>query len=225
MKKLWTDFSARIDAMTLRERSILFAAAACVLIVFVYSLWIDADFAKSGRLTREIAQRQAEMKSLQDEIGKMGRMREADPDRVNRERLAALRTELAAIESRIGGEEHKFTAPEQMRNVLEELVARNHRIRLVSLKTLPVSSIADEKPAAQPGEEKSASQARLIYRHGVELTVVGTYLDLLSYLSALEKLPTQLYWNGLEMQVTDYPAVTMKLTVFTLSLDRAWLNV
>ncbi len=225
MKKLWTDLAARIDAMSLRERGVICAAAAAALIVFGYSLWIDTDFTRSSRLTSEIAQRQAEMNSLQEQIGKMGRIREADPDRANRERLAALRAQLAGIEARIAGEEHKFTAPDKMRGVLEELIAKTRKVRLVSLKTLPVSSISDER-AAQAGQDKAASgQARLIYRHGVELTVAGGYLDLLAYLSDLEKLPTQLYWNGLELQASDYPSVTMKLTVFTLSLDRAWLNV
>ncbi len=212
--------------MSLRERGILFAAAAAVLIVFVYSLWIETDFAKSNRLAREIGQRQAEMDSLQAEIGKMGRIRQADPDRANRERLAALQLQLREVESRIAAEEHKFTAPDKMRPVLEELIAKNKRVHLVALKTLPVTSITDERAAPQPGHEKgAASQARLIFRHGVELTVAGGYLDLLSYLSDLEKLPTQLYWSGLELQVGEYPSVTMKLTVFTLSLDRAWLNV
>ena len=42
MKKLWHRLAERIDAMTLRERLIMFCAAASVLIVAAYSLWIDS---------------------------------------------------------------------------------------------------------------------------------------------------------------------------------------
>jgi MSHA biogenesis protein MshJ len=59
----------------------------------------------------------------------------------------------------------------------------------------------------------------------LELTVSGTYLDLLDYLGELEKLPTQLYWSALELDATRYPKHTMKVTVYTLSLDPAWLSV
>jgi MSHA biogenesis protein MshJ len=66
---------------------------------------------------------------------------------------------------------------------------------------------------------------RLVYRHGIEITVTGAYLDLLGYLADLERLPTQLYWSSLEIDASRYPRHTMRLVVYTLSLDRAWLNV
>ena len=53
----------------------------------------------------------------------------------------------------------------------------------------------------------------------------GSYLDLLAYMRDLEKLPTQLYWGSLELDASAYPSVWMKLTVYTLSLDPAWLSV
>ena len=53
----------------------------------------------------------------------------------------------------------------------------------------------------------------------------GTYLELLAYLRDLEKLPNQMYWGRLELGVGAYPQVTPKLSVYTLSLDLAWLVV
>jgi hypothetical protein len=47
----------------------------------------------------------------------------------------------------------------------------------------------------------------------------------LRYLNELEHLPTQLYWSALEMDASHYPTHTMKLVVYTLSLDPAWLSV
>jgi MSHA biogenesis protein MshJ len=233
VKKAWLAYAARLDAMSLRERVIIFAALASLFVVFVYSLWIDSEFTKSGRLTQELGQRQAEMKAVRDQFGKLAGARQADPDRANRERLEVFRRQLAEAESTIAAEERKFTAPDKMRAVLEELLVRNKRVKLVALKTLPVTSIAEERAngagnaggrppanAVQP----AAPAGRLIYRHGVELTVSGAYLDILAYLQELERLPTQLYWGelGLEGQ---YPTMTVKLVVYTMSLDRAWLSV
>jgi MSHA biogenesis protein MshJ len=224
----WRRYAERIDAMTLRERVIIFAAVSALLVAAFYSLSIDSEFIKSKRLTGDIAQRQAEMKSIQEQIAKMAQARNADPDRANRERLAQVKAQLAELNAKIAAEERKFTAPDKMRAVLEELLAKNQRVRLVALKTLQPTSIAEARapvgsPAAAAGKPPAGAE-RLIFRHGVELVVSGAYLDVLGYLSDLERLPTQLYWSTLGME-SKYPVITVKLTVYTLSLDRAWLSV
>jgi MSHA biogenesis protein MshJ len=229
VKAYLSALAARIDAMTLRERAIMFGAAAALLVVFTYSLWIDSDFAKSAALTREIAQREAEMKALQDQLAKLGAARGADPDQANRQRLNLVLGQLAQVDAAIAAEERKFTPPEKMRGIVEGLLARNSRVSLVSLKTIPMVSIAEVRgngdgQAVAKSAKPSSSPERLIFRHGVELVVSGGYLDILAYLAQLEKLPTQLYWGAMHLQGT-YPAVTVKLTVYTLSLDRAWLAV
>jgi len=99
--------------------------------------------------------------------------------------------------------------------VLEEMLERNKRLRLVDLKTLPITDLAATQGPA----------GRRIFRHGVELTLDGGYLDLHAYLQALERLSTQLYWGKLEMSVAAYPVATLKLTVYTLSFNQAWLVV
>ena len=73
--------------------------------------------------------------------------------------------------------------------------------------------------------EKGRAPDKLIFRHGVELTVSGTYPDLYAYLAGLEKLPTQLYWGRADLSVSTHPVTTLKLTVYTLSLDPAWMLV
>ena len=64
-----------------------------------------------------------------------------------------------------------------------------------------------------------------MFKHGVELTLAGTYLDLLDYLREIEALPDRLYWDRLELAVTDHPMVMLKLTLFSVSVDKTWLQV
>jgi MSHA biogenesis protein MshJ len=232
MKRLWQRYAGFYDALSLRERTMIFAAAAVVVVAFGYLVLLDGENARQRRLSAAIAQKRGEMKALEAQVGQLVEAKAADPDRAVRERLAIVRSQLADTETAIGAEERKFTAPGQMRSVVEGLLGRRSAVRLVELKTLPVTSIADAraaasgtKPAATPGAGKPAAADRLIYRHGIEVTVSGAYLDLLGYARELETLPTQLYWGGLEIDAAAYPRVVMKLTVYTLSLDRAWLNV
>lgn len=236
MKQYWLRYSERIDQLSLRERVLVFTCAMVVLVGLAYSALIEPEMRRERRLSSTLVQRQAETRTLQAELAKVVATRAADPDRAPRERLAFVRERLAEIEAAIAAEERKFTTPAQMRRVIEELVARSPAVQLVAMKSLPSTSVAEAqpqasapaagmpaKPAAAP--PKPAATDRLVYRHGVEITVAGSYLDLLAYVSQLERLPTQLYWSSLELDATRYPRNTLKLVVYTLSLDKRWLSV
>jgi MSHA biogenesis protein MshJ len=231
VKAYWKRFAERVDLLNLRERIMVFAAAMVVLVAFVHTLYIDPEVKRERRLSAELGKKQADAKAIQDQLRKVVTSRGQDPDRIPREQLAAARKQLAAIEAQIAAEERKFTAPAQMRRVIEELLARNLAVRLLAMRNLPTASIAETraqapaKPAAGKPAAKAPEAERLIYRHGIEITVTGSYLDLLAYLSELERLPTQLYWSSLSIDASRYPKHTMKLVVYTLSLDRAWLSV
>jgi MSHA biogenesis protein MshJ len=215
MKAWLKRYADRIDGASLRERVLMFAAAALVLVFLADVLALRPLRDAQRRASAEIAQRQTELRTVQSELQRLARTREADPDARNRERLTALRAEATTLAAQLAEEQRRFTSPQRMREVLEEMLERNKRLQLVDLKTLPITDLA--APQGQAGQR--------IFRHGVELTLTGRYLDLHAYLRALEELSTQLYWAKAEMSVTGYPAVTLKLTVYTVSFDKAWLIV
>jgi MSHA biogenesis protein MshJ len=59
----------------------------------------------------------------------------------------------------------------------------------------------------------------------MELTLQGSYLDLLDYLTRLEQMPVQMFWANASMDASDYPRVRLTLVLYTLSLDKDWLVV
>lgn len=229
MKKLWLRAAERIDAASLRERAIIFAAAVLLVVAFAETVFLQPEFANQRRIASELAQRQAELKGVQELIGKLVQAREADPDREVRGRIAQLRTRIEQAEGRIAVEQARFTAPDQMKRVVEELLSRNRRIKLVDMKTLQAVPIVDAReqdgrPATPPAKPGAAPE-RQVFRHAMEVTVAGSYLDVLAYVSQLERLPTQLYWASIDLSVAEYPTLTARLKVYTLSLDKTWMSV
>jgi MSHA biogenesis protein MshJ len=213
--------------MTLRERVLIFGALTAVLVALLQTVLLDAEMKKERRLSAAIAQRQAETKALEAQVAKLAASPVQDAERARRERLAEVKRLLGQTENLIVLEERKFTAPEKMKRVIEEMLARNRGVQLVEMRTLSSTSIAEARtPAGQRPAAKPASPGeRLIYRHGMELTVSGGYLELLRYMEQLEALPTQLYWSELALNAASPPHHTMKIVVYTLSLDPAWMNV
>jgi MSHA biogenesis protein MshJ len=125
--------------------------------------------------------------------------------------------------------------PERIAPLLESILRANGRLKLVSLKTLPVTTLNDAaaQPAAPTATAVPAGAATppvvkspdLLYRHGVELTVRGSYLDMVDYMHALETLPTQLFWGKAQLDAEAYPNVRLTLTLYTLSLDSKWMKL
>lgn len=210
-------YADRIDNATLRERALMFVGFAFVLVFLVNAALIDPLRARQKALAAESEKLQQEMTTLQAGLQSMLKGGSQDIDSANRARQAKARDELARANARIAQEQRRFTPPDRMREVLAEMLERNKRLALVDLKTLPVAPLATAPaaPGVNPG----------LFRHGIELTVSGSYADLYEYLRTLERMPTQLYWGNVDLAVAEYPSVTLKLTLYTVSFDRAWLIV
>ena len=217
MKALLKGYAERIDAATLRERVLIFLSLTLVLIFAANIVFLEPLRAKQKRFAAETAQRQKELDAVQSEVQRMARSVQVDLDAPNRARQTALREQLRELDARIAQEQKRFTPPERMRAVLQEMLQRNKRVALVDLRSLPVVPVGADGAAG--------TGSGTLYRHGIELTLSGTYVELYEYLRALENLPTQLYWRRAELAVGEHPVATLKLTAYTLSFDRAWLIV
>ena len=154
---------------------------------------------------------------------------QVDPDAPAREKLQAIRQESAALGDSLLAMEHGLVPPERMAPLVDTILRANARLKLVSMRTLPVESMsslgaqaAAVAPAATSGQAPSPA---LLYRHGVEVTVRGNYLDMVDYMSALEAMPTRLFWGRAQLDVEAYPAARLTLTLYTLSLDRKWMKL
>ncbi len=219
MNALIRQYAERIDAANLRQRLLIFLAAAALLLFLGNALLLQPQRVKQKRLALETAQSQKNLAALQAQVSRLIGAEAGGPDAALRKRQAALRAELSQLNSRIAGEEGRFTAPERVRALLEEMLGRNKGLALVDLRTLPVVAVT---PHGAPGAPAAPAG---MFRHGIELTVRGSYGELYDYLRMLEGLPSQLYWSRAELTVTEHPLITLKLTVHTISFDRAWLVV
>jgi MSHA biogenesis protein MshJ len=221
MKQWWTRYAEKIDAATLRERALIFFAAAFVLVALLNTTLISPNLAEQRRISAEIAQMQSESNLFQEQTQAVIRQRGQDPDVDNRKKLVDLKRQFADNEKLMQQKQDRLVPPARIADLLEDILVRNRKLELIDLKKLPVVGMNGDATAAQGAKVSS----REIYRHGVEITVRGSYLDLLAYVTELEKLPSRMYWARLDFTVGTYPAVTMKILVYTLSLDKNWLVV
>ena len=259
MKQQWEKFALKIDALSLRERAMIFAAVACALVFIVYTALLDPLYAKQKNLLSRISQQQNQIIDIDAEITQKVQAAAIDPDAEIRQRLMRSRGAVVESGAKLRSAQQGLVAPEQMITVVEDLLRANGKLRLLSLKTLPVIGLSESieklnaeraaatatapaaggaaaKPAAPvmagptpaptPAAAASAIKAdELLYRHGVEVQVQGSYLDMINYMAALEHLPTQLFWGKVKLDADHYPDARLSLTLYTLSLDQKWMKL
>lgn len=231
----WSKWAANFAARNSRERVVVAAALVFGGSLLLFSFGLEPLLLKARNASRAEAAARTELTLQQAQLAAI-RAQAADPDAVNRRRLAQARQELGAVGRRLVEFEAGMVPPAKMQMFLERLLVRNQSIELLGLKTLPVTLVGVPPPAqaAQatasagpkpvPGAAETA-KAEGIYQHGIEIRLAGNYNDLLTYLAEVERMPQRLMWNSLSFTVEKYPRNIMVVRVFTLSLDRNWLTV
>lgn len=237
VKERWKQLAAKFDARAPRERLLIAACLAAVLI-YVYSfLFIQPLLGAKGRLVRDVAQNRLVLQTF--ESAAKSASAQIDPAAARRAYRDSLRVQVAKLDKEMQGLQKNLVPPQEVPKLLEGVLAHHRQLQLVSLHKLPVQRLdlgsaaaAPAKPAdgsagTVPKDAKAATAGadRGVYQHSFEIVVQGSYLELHDYLAQLEKLPWQMFWGKISVDASAYPRITATLTVHTLSLDKAWLVV
>lgn len=284
LKNTWNKLSAKLDAMTLRERALVFVAATGLILFLLYTLAVEPLLARQAALLVQIQQQQNQVSGIDTEIAARAQGFVLDPDAEARAQLQQARAEIDSIGARLVAVQKGLVAPDKIAPLLEHLL-QGGKLKLLALRTLPVAGMneaagpaapaesqapdpaaalepalqqsalqktpppatpagaltaapttastsapaAAPPPVAQPGPGSVAGAEvkapELLYRHGVEIVVQGSYLEMINYMQALEALPVQLFWGGARLDAQQYPEARLTLTLYTLSLDEKWMKL
>jgi len=176
-------FIERLDALTLRERVIIFGAG--VALVYIAWQWLLMDpLAVRARVAE---QHLADARRQMTVIDQVGAASTQDPRVAAALRNRALTERLAALDKELNSVAQGYVAPEHMTEMLRELLAEQHGLKLVSLANLPVESLS--QPAGSKPDAPIAADDRGPFLHPVEMVVEGDYGSVVAYLRALEALP------------------------------------
>ncbi len=236
MKQILLRLTGKIDGLALRQRLLVFLAAALAMVALADVAFIGPLLAGQKKHSREIAQNGNLLKGVYAQLEALGKASSSDPDAENKKRLAELRRKLAQADASLLELQQKLVTPDKMASLLQDILRKNGHLQLIAMQSLPASALleaADNAPGGAAGKSGNAASGpgkderreRLLYKQGVQITLRGSYADLLQYLTMLENLPWQMYWGKASFKVERHPLATLTFTVYTLSTERAWLSV
>ena len=204
--------AARVDALSLRERVILFVALAALLVGVADQTVISASLQQQKAWNSQLVREAAELAALRTELVQLNSAAIGGPptDSVSTAPLQlrdiALASEqrdalLARLRTIDGGSE-TGVSPTELPALLAQVLTRHGRVTLVHLTTRPASA----------GPATPATPAAAGSWQAASLSLAGSYADLQSFIAELERELPGLRWGALQL-TTDggSPLLTVQL--------------
>jgi MSHA biogenesis protein MshJ len=229
MKTHWARLHARYMALARRERGLLLAASLVLVLGLGVLLFIEPAIKERALLQKQLARQQADLAALQPQVLAL-QARQRNPDAATWAQLNALRQQLQLADGEFAQLQRALVSPHEMGGLMENLLRSHRGLQLIGLHSVPVTSVSELMNTPAPAAAASAPAAGTasrdwLYRHGVQITVQGSYADMAAYLGALERLPRRVYWGELKIDAARWPATVMTVTVYTISLEKTWWRV
>jgi len=207
---------ARYETLSLRERAIVSIAILGLLVVTWDSVLMEPLSLKRGALEAELASASAYGVTPQSADA-------SDPRQVSIQRAGELQSQLQNLDAQLANTASGFVSSTRMIEVLHDMLDRQGRLTLHSIRNLPVTSLI--APANPVDPSAPAAPLRPPYVHSIEIVIDGQYADILDYLTALEALPWKFRWTSLDLSTEGYPRNRVRIELSTLSLESTWLGV
>ena len=206
----WLPHAARIDAISLRERILLFVTAVACVAALGYWGWLSPAQDAHGQLVRRLEQQGVELQKARTDLAAVGRP--VATDVTVQGELTEVRNQLASMRKSLA-ETTSTPAPQvtPLTRLLVHLLRRHDALTLIRAATMsPTASITS---APTPGVSDAALPDGLM-RQGVELTVAGPYAELTRYVQTLEQALPQVRWGTMVLR-SDVrpPELTLQLYV------------
>lgn len=221
MRQELKQIEARIDALSLRERGILFLVILGVLFWIASNLVFSSLRLEQQRLERDVRSKLTSLQSLSDQSQAIKAQLAQDPEAQALARIAGLKQKLATDEAAVANIIRGLVLPHDMPRLVQQILAKNRALQVIKMENLPAEVM--DQGAASPAPAGGANTAAQVYRHGMRIELRGRYVDIVRYLRALEGMPSKVFWGEVRFESETYPISRVSLVIYTISLNQAWL--
>jgi len=220
MKARYQQLSKRFLQRKPRERALWFFIALGAVILLLDTLLLEgqrADIASHKqaieRAEQQIGKLVTEERRLSDAVGE-------DPNEIARRDISDREQTIAELKAELAQRVDKFISPEQMQQVLRQLVQASDGVSLLYLESEPPRAL--NTTASEDDERVDGVQ---VFSRGVRIGLTGNFHGLVAYLQMLENMPWVIGWSMLKIDASAYPDNHFELRLYTLSIDEEWLRV
>ncbi len=211
MKKQWHTLAVRIDAMQLRERVFLFLAIIVSCMALADTLWLSPAQVAHKQATVQFAAQGRELDRLRSELKSSALP--IDASKSVRDDIAATNVRLEAINQEIRAIAPLAEGGPAIEQALVQFLRRQEGLTLLRTGTVP-GTMAGSAAVDVPAPGGAPGTAPVLSRRGMELSVSGSYANLVRYVRTLENALPTLRWGTLQLKTTKQsPEMTLQVFV------------
>lgn len=213
MKKQWQRLALRIDAMQVRERVFLFLSVIVCCLALADTLWLSPAQVAHKQATLRFAAQRTELERLRTELKSAAQP--VDANKAIRDDIAAANLRLDAINQEIKAVAPLAQGGPAIEQALVEFLRRQDGLTLLRTGTVQNDVVSPATtPTATPPATAAAGAQPVLSRRGLELSVAGSYADLVRYVRTLENALPTLRWGTLQLKTTKQsPEMTLQVFV------------
>lgn len=221
----------RIDAMSLRERAIIFVALLAGVYLVADQMVLKPLGLERERMQRQLTSKHEQIQSYERQLQMMLTGTD-DPNSPVAQKILALQQQLSTLDDILAKSTGGLVSPRDMARLVEEILSRHRQLTVVRLESLTPEPIQEAGATASPNTGSAAAAHTPaaagesgLYKHGMRIVVKGTYHDLLAYLRTLEGLQWKVFWGKVTLEAEDYPISQLTLELYTLSTHKGWIGL
>ncbi|MGB1343841.1 MAG: hypothetical protein ACPHAN_14085 [Pseudomonadales bacterium] len=215
---LWLELQTWFGLRSARERGIVLITVS-LLLFFGWDWFLQANLdAFAASETRRLQSLEQINVGLNDQLETLSAIAQENPNTLLRRTISRLNAQNDRLDLEIEAMSGTLVQPIQMANVLSQVMLQQGGVELLSIENRPPESLFFS--SGELGDEPL-----VVFKHGLNLTLRGSYLDVLRYLSAIENLGVRFFWERVEYKSEAYPLGVIAIEVFTLSTQEQLLNV
>ena len=232
MNESWKNYSAKFLTISPREQYLILFAGLFAIIFLLFTFGIEENANKITRLEKQINQAKNSINTSQSTIDVLQQSLNKDPNIAVEKQISIYAKKLSTIDDALLLLTSDLINPIQMRFALIDLLKTQPTVSLLSFEVIEAQPIKlsneNEKDAVQSTANKSENESKpslVLYKHGIKLTLKGSYFQLRDYLKQLEKLEWKFFWKDFDYQLKAYPHSELKIEMYSLSTKQEFIGV
>jgi len=212
MKRRWVTgrklVFVRLNALSLRERVLLFLSIIIICVFLVELLWVAPAQAAHKTLQQRFDKQSTELQRTRAEFESLAAP--VDTQKILRDEIAAVKLSLDTVNRTISGVSSVVDeAPLPLAQVLVHLLRQHQGLKLLRTSMVTPKMTVDETT------QTVAKLSRGLTQQNVELTVSGPYSELTRYVQTLEKALPHVRWGSMKLK-SENPPTELTLQLFVV---------
>ncbi|AWB68820.1 hypothetical protein C2869_21525 [Saccharobesus litoralis] len=216
MTEQWQQIQGKYQQLSTREK-VMTLASGVVLVLFVgFFNIIEPIWLKSDKIAQTVKSNERELNSLLAVNAQFESHLQTDPNISLAQKIEQLNNQLQAVNTELTTSTGRLLKAKNMARVVRDMLSQMNGIQVVKFETL--------EPTAMLSPDAGLKDLNL-YKHGVALSLRGSYRDLYTFLAKTEVLEWQFRWEDFQLVVKEHPNLELTIKVYAMSLEQGFIGL